>query len=129
MDGRHGLQELVGANGIKKECALAAVLMLGAWPAGVDAGSGNELMEVCDGGMTGEPATDATINNACLAYYRNLQSCLAYLGYYGGEIDGNWGEEPEAALAAARSEILVSRWRWYPNVWAVCFDHGWMPPK
>ncbi len=49
---------------------------------------------------------------------RELQSCLAFLGYYLGAIDGQWGEDSRAAAEVARAD--------YSDYVETCKVQGWM---
>ena len=83
------------------------------WPFAASSGGINAFIEAwpC-------PRTTEEISN-----YEAAQSCLAYLHYYTGAIDGIWDESSQAAWDAA-TKAYSGR-----DVMKACEGRGWTPPE
>ena len=60
-----------------------------------------------------------------ISHYEAAQSCLAFLHYYNGAIDGIWGESSQAASEVARKAYGGTD----GGFMKACEGRGWTPPE
>ena len=90
--------------------------------------TGNDLMESCipfdDFVCSIGPCPKQSPTEEEKTTNRQWQSCLAYLGYYKGPMDGIWGESSQSAWDVALESYFTS-----VQVYVACYGWTSTPPE